>query len=216
MPEDGPMAQYRRDLEAYNEWHKKDSRTRIILLSSMNDDIMVEFQHYQTAKKMWEQLKFAFGGTSTTRLRSLVLKFEVYRKNPKHTMTEHLRAMSGMIRDLNNAGNVLTDKQQIQAVIRSLPESWVHMKQIMTHNENIKTFADISRHVELEAERQEASRITALMAKTSISGGERKAAGPKRYARGKQAKGQGGANKLAPKADKAKKRRGKRAGKKDA
>ena len=38
------------------------------------------------------------------------------------------------------------------------------MKQIMTHNENIKNFADISCHVELEAERQEATKSTALIA----------------------------------------------------
>ena len=106
-------------------------------------------------------------------------------------------------------------EQQIQAVIRSLPESWVHMKQILTHNENIKNFADISKHVELEAERQEANRITTLMARTSISGSERRAYGPKRNAKGKQAQKKGGANKLAPKADKPKKRRGKRAGKKN-
>ena len=34
----------------------------------------------------------------------------------------------------------------------------------MIHNENIKNFADISRHVKLEAERQEATKSTALIA----------------------------------------------------
>ena len=70
--------------------------------------------------------------------------------------------------------------------------------------------------MELEAERQEANRITALMAKTSISGGEHKASGPKRAAKGKLAQRKGRAKKLAPKDDKPKKRRGKHAGKKDA
>ena len=98
---------------------------------------------------MWEQLKFTFGDTSITRLRSLVLKFETHRKDPKVSMTEHLRGMSSMIQDLNVAGHILTDEQQVQAVIRSLPDSWLHMKQILTHNENIKFFKDISRHVEL-------------------------------------------------------------------
>uniref|UniRef100_A0A2N9F6S1 Integrase catalytic domain-containing protein n=1 Tax=Fagus sylvatica TaxID=28930 RepID=A0A2N9F6S1_FAGSY len=146
---------------------------------------------------MWDQLKFDFGGTSTTRLRSLVLKFEVYRKDPKHTMTEHLRMMSGMIRDLKAAGNVLTDEQQVQAVIRSLPDSWISMKQIMTHNENIKNFADISRHVELEAERQEATKSAALIA----HGGQRKPNGFKRKDKGKAAR-QGGPSTNAPKVNK--------------
>ena len=93
------------------------------MLSSMHDDLIGEYETFQNTKDMWDQLKFDFGGTSTTRLRSLVLKFEVYCKDPKHTMTEHFRMMSGMIRDLKAAGNVLTDEQQVQAIIRSLPDS---------------------------------------------------------------------------------------------
>ena len=69
-----------------------------------------------------------------------------------------------MIRDLKAAGNVLTDEQQVQVVIRSLLDSWVSMKQIMTHNENIKNFADIFRHVESEAERQEATKSAVFIA----------------------------------------------------
>ena len=46
----------------------------------------------------------------------------------------------------------------MQVVIRSLPHSCEHMKVNMTHNENIKTFADIARHLELEDERLEAAK----------------------------------------------------------
>jgi hypothetical protein len=86
----------------------------------MHDDLIGEYEAFQNTKDMWDQLKFDFGGTSTTRLRSLVLKFEVYCKDSKHTMTEYLRMMSEIIRDLKVAGNVLIDEQQVQAVIRSL------------------------------------------------------------------------------------------------
>ena len=81
------------------------------------------------------------------------MKFETHRKDPKVSMIEHLRGMSSTIRDLNVVWHIHTDKQQVQAVIRSLPDSWLHMKQILTHNENIKIFKDISHHVELEADR---------------------------------------------------------------
>ena len=76
----------------------------------MDDGLTVEYQQYQTAKEVWDQLIFAFGGTSTTRLRSLVLKFEVYRQDPTHIMTERVRVMSGMIRELHTTGHVLIDE----------------------------------------------------------------------------------------------------------
>jgi hypothetical protein len=55
------------------------------------------------------------------------------------------------------------------------------MKQIMIHNENIKNFANISCHVELEAERQEATKSAALVA----HGGQRKPNGFKRKDKGR-------------------------------
>ena len=61
-------------------------------------------------------------------------------------------------------------------MIRSLPASWEHMKVNMTHNENIKTFADIAHHLELEDERLEAAKPDAQVASSSnhISGFKRK------------------------------------------
>ena len=47
-------------------------------------------------------------------------------------MTEYLRGMFSMIRDLNAPKHILTDEQQVQAIIRSLPDSWLHMKHILT------------------------------------------------------------------------------------
>ena len=58
-----------------------------------------------------------------------------------------------MVHELKAAGNNLTDKQQIQAVIRSLPNSWEQMKLNMTHNESIQTLEDLSCHLELQAKR---------------------------------------------------------------
>ena len=71
----------------------------------------------------------------------------------KYSIADHLRTMSALIHDLKAVGNNLSDEQQVIVVIRSLPEpTWGQMKLVLTHSENIKTFADISRHLELEAE----------------------------------------------------------------
>ncbi|GAV60284.1 UBN2_3 domain-containing protein [Cephalotus follicularis] len=110
-PPKGSTAQHRRDLEVFEAWSKKDHCTRFTLLSCMHDDLIGAYEHCPTAKEIWDQLLFDFGGTSVTRLRSLVLKFEMYKKKPKNSMTEHLRIMSAMIRVLKNAENALSDEQ---------------------------------------------------------------------------------------------------------
>ena len=82
----------------------------------------------------------------------------------------------------------------------------------MIHNENIKNFADISRYVKLEAESQEVTKSTALIA----HGGQRKPNGFKRKDKGKASR-QGGPSTSAPKVNKSanKHKRGKRSAKKN-
>ncbi|XP_075097965.1 uncharacterized protein LOC142175279 [Nicotiana tabacum] len=157
-PEEGNTAQHRHEREAYDSWKKKNSITRITLLSTLDDDILREFKGHQRAIDLWNSLRKRFGTCSTARLRSLMIKFDSYKKLPKYSMKTHLRQMTNMIGELKDVGHVLTDEQQIQVVIRSLPSSWYHMKMHLTHNERITTLEDVRRHFELEEERLEAAK----------------------------------------------------------
>lgn len=60
------------------------------MLSSMHNDLIGEFESCKTKKKMWDMLKKSYGGTTATRLRELNYKLDRYKKEPKHTMVEHL------------------------------------------------------------------------------------------------------------------------------
>ena len=134
----------------------------------MDNDLLCEYEKYANVRAMWLTLKDNFGVTSATKLRRLTIKFDTYKKRPQTTMRQHLREMANLIRDLTNAGHILSDEQQVQAVIRSLPRSWEHMKINMTHNDNIQTFVDISRHLELEDERLQAANPKDLRMKHTL------------------------------------------------
>ena len=109
-PENGNTAQHCRDLEAYESWVNKDRCASFTMLSSMHNDLIGEFEDYPNAREMWNQLKIAYGVTSTTRLRALTLKFGQYTMDSKHSIAEHLRTMSALIRDLKAASNNLSDE----------------------------------------------------------------------------------------------------------
>ena len=94
-----------------------------------------------------------YGGLLATKLRELVMKFRNYKIRPSHTIKQHLRKMKRMIRELKTSRHIFIDEQQVEAVIRSLLKNWEHMVVNMTHNQNVKTFDDIVRHLELEAKR---------------------------------------------------------------
>ena len=92
---------------------KKNSTTRIKLLSSMNDDIIREFQKYEISKDMWSALSERFGGTSIIKLRSRTIKFDTYKKCFEHSMKKHLKQMSNMKSELKDASHTLTHEQQV-------------------------------------------------------------------------------------------------------
>jgi len=58
--------------------------------------------------------------------------------------------MSNMISELRGVRHKIIDEQQVQVVIRYLPSNWKHMRVNLTHNDNIKTFDDVTCHVKLE------------------------------------------------------------------
>lgn len=102
---------------------KKNSIARIILLSSMDDDVMREFRKYDIAKDIWSALKEKFRDISVAKLRALTIKFDTYKEHCDHNMKKHLRIMSNKVNELKDADHILTNEQQVQVVIRSLPNS---------------------------------------------------------------------------------------------
>ena len=92
-------------------WHlsQKNSLARITLLSCMQDDLMIEYEVYQTSHEMWEALKEKYGGLSATKLRGLVMKFGNYKMRMNHTMKQHPKEMKRMIKELKTFGHMLTD-----------------------------------------------------------------------------------------------------------
>ena len=93
----GNSTQHRRDLEAYTAWKSKNNTARITLLSTMQNDLMCEFEEFETTYSFWIALKDKFGGTSATKLRRLTIKFDTYKKRSNTTMRQHLREMGNLI-----------------------------------------------------------------------------------------------------------------------
>ncbi|OAY74901.1 hypothetical protein ACMD2_24922 [Ananas comosus] len=78
----------------FSEASNLDRIARITLLSSMQNDLLCECEQCPTAYDMWEALKAKFGVISTTRLRSLTMRFDSYKKRADQTMKQHMHLQS--------------------------------------------------------------------------------------------------------------------------
>lgn len=121
-----------------------------MLRSMQNDHWTIE--HCPTVKEIWKRLNIIYGGTYMTGFRTVTLKFETYMMDPKHIMAEHLKSYHPWFVIWSRLVIISVTTNRINATIRPLPDSWEALKLVLMHNENIKMFDDISRHLELEAE----------------------------------------------------------------
>ena len=112
-PEQGNTAQHRLDMEAYQTYKHKDRVARILMLSSMRNDILLHFERHHSAQSVWDVVKIQYEGTFTTKLHQLTLKFDGYKKHQNQTMRQHLTVMSNMISELRGAGHKMIDEQQV-------------------------------------------------------------------------------------------------------
>ncbi|KAL5731755.1 hypothetical protein ACHQM5_004455 [Ranunculus cassubicifolius] len=139
----------RSNMETYISFKEKERIARILILSSMRNDLMLRFEKHKSPKSLWDDVKLQLGGTPATRRRQLMLNFNLFKKLPHTTMEEHLATMSNMIKELWRNGQALSDEEQVLAVIRSLPPSWENIRTSLTQDDNIRNFDDVSKHLVL-------------------------------------------------------------------
>ena len=75
----------------------------------MQDDLMIEYEVYQTSHEMWKALKEKYGGLLAMKLRGLVMKFGNYKMRLNHSMKQHPKEMKRMIKELKTFGHMLTN-----------------------------------------------------------------------------------------------------------
>jgi len=71
------------------------------MLRSMRNDTILHFERHRLAQSVWDAVKIQYGGTSTTRIHQLTLKFDGYKKRQNQKMRQHLTIMSNMINELS-------------------------------------------------------------------------------------------------------------------
>ena len=67
-------------MDTYQAHKRKDKVVRILMLSNIENDLMLCFEKHLSTLAVWDAVKVQYGETLTTRLRQLTLKFDAYKK----------------------------------------------------------------------------------------------------------------------------------------
>ena len=87
----------------------------------MQDDLLIEYEVYQTTHEMWKVLKEKYGVLSATKLRGLVMKFGNYKMRLNHTMKQDPKEMKRMIKELKTFGHyyILKNYKLIDIILKN-------------------------------------------------------------------------------------------------
>lgn len=110
----GNSTRHHRDCEAYYYWLKRERSACITMLTCIHDDLIRKFERYLTAKEMWHQLCLKHEGDHNYKASCLALN--QYLMDQKHTIFEHLRVISTMIKEMKVVGYNLTSLWQLGSI----------------------------------------------------------------------------------------------------
>ena len=68
-PEQGNITQHKLDMEAYQTYKCKDHVARMLMLSSIRNDIMFYFERHCSTQVVWDAVKILYRETFTIRFR---------------------------------------------------------------------------------------------------------------------------------------------------
>ncbi|KAI3986476.1 hypothetical protein MKX01_037758 [Papaver californicum] len=124
--------------ETHKKWIMDDFTCRHAILSTLEDDLVIVFDHgYDTAKEIMDGLVRLYGGKSIGKSMLLFEQFKNVKIGENDNVMECVMRMCGMAIELERYGMNLPEEMRVVIMLDSLPESWSVAKDVfMNDNEN--------------------------------------------------------------------------------
>ncbi|OVA02753.1 zinc finger protein [Macleaya cordata] len=110
--------------EKYKKWVSDDFTCRHAILGAMEDNLMLVFDRYNTAKEIMDALSNLFASKSFGRSTTLCGKYQHHKMSEETNVMDHVFEMCAMARELEEVGMKVPEAMQVFILMKSLPDSW--------------------------------------------------------------------------------------------
>jgi hypothetical protein len=105
-------------------WSDKDSIVRLILLSTLETQIAMTFQHCETGAERWTRLVIQYEQAAIESKSILFNKFGHYEYVVGHTLMQHISALEGFFVQLQALNCLVNPGQLVGQISMTLPEEF--------------------------------------------------------------------------------------------
>ncbi|UYV79065.1 hypothetical protein LAZ67_17000981, partial [Cordylochernes scorpioides] len=107
-------------------WNKRNDKAMVIISTAI---VFKQLEHLitcDTAQKQWTRLKSIYEQRSTTSLLVIQQQFYSYKINEKDAMSKHISKIEGLIKQLCELGEKVSEAAFMAKVLGSLPSKYAH------------------------------------------------------------------------------------------
>ncbi|KAI3908555.1 hypothetical protein MKX01_009357 [Papaver californicum] len=117
--------------ETHRKWIMDDFTCRHAILSTLEDDLVIVFDHgYDTAKEIMDGLVRLYGGKSIGMSMYLFEQIKNVKIGENENVMDHVMRMCGVSIELERYGMNLPQEMRVVFMLDSLPESWREAKDV--------------------------------------------------------------------------------------
>ncbi|GJS87212.1 hypothetical protein Tco_0769848 [Tanacetum coccineum] len=123
---------------------EKERKARTLLLMAVPKDHLRRFHGMDDAKEIWAAIKTRFGGNANSKkMQKAVLKqqFEAFTISSKESLEKGYDRFQKLLSQLDALGAGVSDEDEINKFLRSLPPAWDSLAMTMRTKKNIDTLS---------------------------------------------------------------------------
>ena len=124
------------DLENMEKWNVDEAKAKYYIMSTINDEVMVNARVSSTAKDLWDSIAKTYGVAGEERVYQLYFNLMQCRMNGG-TASEHVAKLKGILQQIVSTGEDLSDKFKIAMLLGSLTDEYNVKKQVLIEQKSL-------------------------------------------------------------------------------
>lgn len=114
--------------KAVDEYTRVDCKAQKIIVQTIGRQPTLHIMNCDSARSMWVKLESVYEQKSKTSIHMLQQKFYSFAKDPDDEIAVHIAKLQGLVQQLKDLGENISDSMLITKVLMTLPENLAHFQ----------------------------------------------------------------------------------------
>ncbi|CAM8916471.1 unnamed protein product [Rhodiola kirilowii] len=146
--DDAPMVAVRDQ----NKWENDDYIARGHILNDMSDPIFDLYQNAESAKELWDSLKFKYMAEDASSVKFLVSNFNNYKMVNSRPVMEQFHEIQRILGQFAQQNLKMDEAISVSSITDKLPPAWKDFRRSLKHKKEEMSLVELAKELRMEEE----------------------------------------------------------------